>query len=293
MTMAAVADGGGSDRLIFGMFLASALHAMLILGVDTGAHDGTKLAPTLNITLATHKSNNAPDKADFLAQFNQQASGTADSVKEVTTDKLAEIEDTQVRDVNPLPQRKASTDTPSTAQLLATTRPRDRAVTRHEDTDLKSVSDISEGALVDAPLESTEIASLRAKLDRERQALANKPRTRRLTSASTKASYDAAYLNDWAYKVESVGNANFPAEALQQAIFGSLRVAVLIDRYGKVKRVEILESSGHRLLDDATRQIVRLASPFPALPEEMLEHADQLEIIRTWRFELSGMSTSR
>lgn len=291
--MAMISDPAGNDRLVFTLFLASAIHAMAIFGIGFSAAKGDKLAPTLNITLATHQSKVSPEKADFLAQFDQLASGSADEVRELTSDTLAEIETTEIRQINPLPQRTSSTDNKSDAQLLSSLRQHDRKVSIQEDPDTENRSEYTEGEQIDAPMQSPEIASLRAKLDRERQELANKPRIRRLTSVSTKASYDAAYLSSWTQTVETVGNENFPAEALNNAIFGSLRVAVLLDRFGNVKRVEILQSSGHRILDDATRQIVRLAGPFQPLPKEMLEHADQLEIIRTWRFELSGMTTSR
>ncbi|TVZ37231.1 protein TonB [Alteromonadaceae bacterium 2753L.S.0a.02] len=291
--MADISETASGDRLSFTLFLAAAIHAIIIFGVSFSVNKGEKIAPTLNITLATHKSQIAPEKADFLAQFDQLASGSADEVREITSDKAAEIEATNIKDVNPLPQRKATSENQNTTQILATQRPREHQVAQQPDPDTASHSEQHEGEELDAPLLSPEIASLRAKLARDRQELANKPRIRRLTSVSTKTSYDAAYLNDWTQKVEAIGNENFPKEALANAIYGSLRVAVLIDRFGKVQKVEILQSSGHRILDDATQQIVRLSSPFAPLPKEMLKHADQLEIIRTWRFEITGMSTSR
>jgi TonB family C-terminal domain len=90
-----------------------------------------------------------------------------------------------------------------------------------------------------------------------------------------------------------VGNSNFPEEALDKAIFGYLRMAVLVNRDGTVENIEILQSSGHRILDDAAQQIVRLAAPFSRFPPEIQKNADQLEIIRTWKFEITGLSTTQ
>jgi protein TonB len=59
-----------------------------------------------------------------------------------------------------------------------------------------------------------------------------------------------------------------------------------------VEEVVILESSGERILDDAAQQIVRLAAPFAPFPSEIRREADRLEIIRTWRFEMTGFSTA-
>jgi protein TonB len=59
-----------------------------------------------------------------------------------------------------------------------------------------------------------------------------------------------------------------------------------------VEEVRILESSGEAVLDDAAQQIVRLAAPFAPFPTEIRKEADRLEIIRTWRFEMTGFSTA-
>ena len=59
-------------------------------------------------------------------------------------------------------------------------------------------------------------------------------------------------------------------------------VAILPD--GSLKEVEVLESSGHKVLDDAAIRIVRLAAPYAPFPDELRQSTDVLEIIRTWQF---------
>jgi protein TonB len=145
--------------------------------------------------------------------------------------------------------------------------------------------------LVDTPL-SAEIASLRAKLDQQRQAIARRPRIHRITSVATQASVDAEYLSKWTSKVEFVGNRNFPREAIRQRIYGKLRLLTVLRPNGTIMNVEILQSSGHSILDEAALQIVHMASPFPPFPPEIKKDVDQLEIIRTWHFEITGLSTS-
>ena len=139
---------------------------------------------------------------------------------------------------------------------------------------------------------STEIASLQAKLDRQRQEYAKRPRVRTLTSVSTKASFDAKYLHDWSSRIEQVGNKNYPREALNRRITGNLRLSVMINPDGTIYEIKVLQSSGQRILDDAARQIVRLAAPFASFPPEIRKHADRLQIIRTWRFEITGKDSS-
>ncbi|HSC66599.1 MAG TPA: energy transducer TonB, partial [Cellvibrio sp.] len=145
-----------------------------------------------------------------------------------------------------------------------------------------------DGQAKDQPLISSEIASLQAKLDKQRQEYAKRPRVRTLTSVSTKESFDAKYLHEWSTKIEQVGNRNYPAEALSRHITGNLRLSVVINPDGTIFEIKVLQSSGQRILDDAARQIVRLSAPFAAFPAEIRKQADRLQIIRTWNFEITG-----
>lgn len=281
------------DRLSFTLFLALVVHAVLLLGLDFKLPDLSNKSQTIEITLATHKSLHAPEDADFLAQHNQEASGTIDEAKQLTTEKHAEFADSQVREVNPIPQQQAaSIKQKRDQQLLTTTADADRSAQLKLNPDEREEQQKIEGLVENQPLISAEIASLQAKLDKQRQEYARRPRIRTLTSVSTKASFDAKYLNDWSEKVEQIGSKNYPKEALSRRITGNLRLSVVINPDGTIYEVNILQSSGQRLLDDAARQIVRLAAPFAPFPPEIRQHTDRLQIIRTWNFEISGKSTT-
>jgi protein TonB len=280
------------DRLSFALFMAAAVHTMLIFGVSFQLNSGEKIAPTLNITLATHQSKVAPEKADFLAQFDQEASGTAQQLHELTTRQKSMIADANIQEVTPIPQQKATVASNREARLLSTEADTERKTEHVVTQDEMQSRREQPGDVEDTLLLNPEIASLQAKLDRIRQHRAKQPRVRRLTSVATKASADAAYLNSWTQKIEQVGNENFPQEALQQGLFGNLRMSVSLHPNGAVARVEILQSSGHRILDDAAVRIVKLSSPFPPFPPEIRKSTDRLDIIRTWRFEIRGLKTS-
>ena len=47
---------------------------------------------------------------------------------------------------------------------------------------------------------------------------------------------------------------------------GIVRITILKD--GRLEKVEIAESSGYEILDNAALQTVREAAPFPPIPEE-------------------------
>jgi protein TonB len=139
---------------------------------------------------------------------------------------------------------------------------------------------------------SAEISSLEADLAKERQAYAKRPRIHRLTAASTMRDKGAWYKEEWRKKIERIGNLNYPDEARRQRIYGSLRLLVSINRDGSLYEVQVLESSGQPLLDQAAQRIVRLAAPFAPFSGDLAD-IDRLEIIRTWRFERGDRLSSR
>jgi len=284
---------GSGDRLSFTLFIALILHIFIIDKVGFKLDKQDKTSHTMDITLATHKAALTPEEADFLAQHNQEASGTIDQAKQLTTDKQAQFADAQIRKVNPLPQQQKASNKNNKQQVIVTTIGQsDKKITRQINPDPSKTEDDIQGAREDQPLAVDDLASLQAKLDKQRQEYAKRPRIRTLTSVSTKASYDAKYLHDWSSKIEQVGNQNYPHEALSRRITGQLRLSVTVNPDGSVYEVKITQSSGKRLLDDAAKQIVRLAAPYAPFPAEIRKHADRLQIIRTWNFEITGKQSS-
>jgi len=91
------------------------------------------------------------------------------------------------------------------------------------------------------------------------------------------------YVRQWAAKIESVGNANYPDEA-RGRLYGSVLVVVTLRPDGSVQSAEIDRSSGHEVLDRAALRIVQLASPFAPFPPEIRKDTDLLVITRTWYF---------
>lgn len=282
-----------ADRLSFTLFLALALHALLILGVSFTLPEPDAAAPTLDVTLASHKAVTEPEEADYLAQHNQEASGAQEEARELTTEQDAEFADTRVRDINPNPQQQAASPQQRQEQNLVASQGENRRKTKpEEDPEPQEEQQPREGMMEEQPLVNQNIASLQAKLDRQRQEYAKRPRIRRLTSMATRASFEAEYLHQWGQKIERTGNRHYPQEALQRRLTGDLRLSVAINPNGTIHSVEILQSSGHRILDQAAVQIVHLAAPFQSFPPEIRREYDRLEIIRTWQFEISGLSTS-
>ncbi|ARU90584.1 energy transducer TonB [Pseudomonas sp. M30-35] len=273
-----------ADRLGFTLFLAAVLHIALILGLSFTLADPVTVSKTLEITLSTFKSEEKPKEADFLAQNNQQGSGTLEHKAAPKTTEQAPFQDTQVKKVTP-PAAPQPPPVPKQApkKVVATTKPQPQKVQVKQEK-VKQVEPTRKAPTFDREQLSSEIASLEAELAQEVQQYAKRPKIVRLNAASTMQDKGAWYKDAWRKKVERIGNLNYPDDARRKQIYGSLRMLVSINRDGTLHEVMVLESSGQPLLDKAALRIVRLAAPYAPFSGDLAD-ADRLEIIRTWRFE--------
>ncbi|WP_191489454.1 energy transducer TonB [Pseudomonas sp. FEN] len=272
-----------ADRLGFTLFLAALIHLALILGLGFTFVEPKQISKTLEITLATFKSEKAPEKADFLAQDNQQGSGTLDKKAIPKTTEVAPFQDNTINQVTPPPPAKQEVTEAAPKAVVTTVAPKPKkAVIKHEQVKTEAAPQPAAPTFDSSQL-SSDIASLEAELAKEQQLYAKRPRIHRLSAASTMRDKGAWYKEDWRKKVERIGNLNYPEEARRQQIYGNLRMMVSINHDGSLYEVLVLESSGQPLLDQAAQRIVRLAAPFAPFTGD-LSDIDRLEIIRTWRF---------
>lgn len=275
-----------ADRFTFASFLATVLHAALVLGLTFTYAVTQSSSRILTVTIAQHSSKEAPEQPDYLAQWSQTGSGTLEEKKLLTSPTEADFHDTVIRETTPFTEDriKGGEAPDGSANLIATITPQPEASTQDtgEGTSFAGVEEATPGDLLMA--KALEIASLEARLDSLQQVYAKRPRIKRLTSVSTTNSADAAYVKSWRRKVETIGNLNYPEEARRKQIYGSLRLLVALLPDGRVKEIDLLESSGHPELDAAAIRIVRLAAPFAPFPDQLRQTTDILEIIRTYKF---------
>lgn len=272
-----------ADRLGFTLFLAALIHLALILGLGFTFVEPKQISRTLEITLATFKSETPPKKADFIAQDNQQGSGTLDKKAIPKTTEIAPFQDNQVKKTTPPPAAKPQVKEAAPKAAVATVAPKPKkTVTKREEIKTEPAPKAPIPTFDSAQL-SSDIASLEAELAKEQQLYAKRPRIHRLSAASTMRDKGAWYKDEWRKKVERIGNLNYPDEARRQQIYGNLRLLVSINHDGSLYEVLVLESSGQPLLDQAAQRIVRLAAPFAPFTGDLAD-IDRLEIIRTWRF---------
>lgn len=127
------------------------------------------------------------------------------------------------------------------------------------------------------------IAHLTKSLEQKFNTYAKRQR-RRSISANTKDQNYSNYLEKWRRKVETIGNQNYPALARQLKLQGSLILQLTLYNDGSIQQVQIIHSSGHKMLDDAALYIIQLAAPYEPFPKEMRKEIDILDITRIWQF---------
>lgn len=282
--MSASAAVSSSDRLSFTIFVAVMLHAILIFGVVFTAPK-VNMPHVMEVTLAQHRSKDADKDADFLADANQQGSGTLDKAALITSPHQTRFQAQSINEIQP--EESVAMSRAASAQqkqVLTTTSRSTRLVDNRKAREQRELAEQRQAQLLAMARESDEIASLQARLDAKKQAYAKRPRVRVVSTVSTKYDRDAAYVDAFRSRVEEIGNKNYPALARQRRIFGNVRLMVAILPTGQVKDVTLLKSSGYPVLDQAAIQSVRLAAPFQPFPAAIRRDTDILQIIRTWKF---------
>lgn len=302
------------DRLSFTLIFSLAFHLAFLFGIGfqaTSPPTNTSLI-NLDITLVHQQTEEAPDKADFLAQANNIGGGerTEKTPEPVPEQLLEEILENQpppeiAEPMMPKPtitEQQAISKPPASADKLITQTEAERQVVELKNIAEEPIKDemeptiepqLTAAELVD--MAHTEMARLEAKYDATAEALSKTPKKRRITS-STKEYVAAAYLDGWLKKVERIGNINYPQEAKRKEISGNLILAVDINPDGSVPAdgINFIRKSRHEMLNDAAVRIVRLGAPYSVVPENVLKDNDMITIIRTWKFETDlGLSSQK
>jgi periplasmic protein TonB len=276
------------NRLGIALSVAALLHLALILGLGFSEEDRPKPANrALDIALTITKSEEKPKEADFIAQENQQGSGSQPNKSPPKTTESTPVQKQDVQQVataSPPPEVQR----PQTPKAVVTTKapkPEKAPAQAQPEKVTPPQPKTPPAPVFDNATLSSEIANLEAELAQDIERYAKRPRVHRLNGVSSMRDISAWYRDEWRKKVEKVGNLNYPEEAKRQKIHGSLRVLVTINRDGTVAELQVLESSGFPILDNAALRIVRLSAPFAPFNGELAQTYDQIEIIRTWRFD--------
>lgn len=266
------------------------LHGVLLLGITFHFVKPTPSLPTLDVTLVNVANQQAPDKADFLAQANNTGGGQSDRAA-----RPSDLFSGAIPKPDPgIAAQPVEATTPRPREATPT-----RMVTTRGATDFRVTSDTArtqvdpqEQAPTAEELKRQQaIAQLAAELRQKKVAYAKRPKVKYLTASTREYAY-AAYMRGWSDRVERVGNLNYPEEARRRGLHGDVLLTVVLNLDGSIKSIEVIQSSGQKVLDAAAERIVRLAAPFPPAPRSA-ERIDELNITRTWRFQPNNVLQTR
>ena len=270
-------------RLSFSMIFSLMLHAFILFGIVLvlpEARSTANFMQPLQVVLVNSKSKSKPIQADALAQHNLDGGGNTAEDRRAKSPLPVLRDDTKVT-----PEKRAK----RVAALEAETR---QMLTQMKSNytapqqELKKQKNDTTSNGDDLVQRAMEMARLEAQINKNWDAYQKMPR-RKFIGARTQEYRFAQYIEDWRIKVERIGNLNYPQQARQEKVFGSLQLSVSIRADGSVENVEVSKSSGYRILDAAAMRIVKLAAPYSPLPPDITKDTDILTITRTWTFTSS------
>lgn len=275
---------GAGERLSVTLLFSIIAHAVIVLGLTFEYVKPAPRLPSLDVILVQSASGKKPEKADFLANANNEGGGTSEKAVRPTDLVSAPVPkadpgiapmpmETGAREPQPASEREVLTQKKSTFAVN----------TQTQTVEQPDAADPNPRAQTDRKLEMARLAN---ELQNQTQVYAKRPK-KKYISANTKEAADAAYQAGWVARIERIGNLNYPDEARRQQLQNgkvlSLMLTAGIRRDGSLSSVDIVQTSGFKLLDEAALRIVRLAAPFPPLPSNM--DYDELYITRTWEFQ--------
>ena len=270
--------------------LALAVHAAVIFGISFAPMVLPRLAipPALDITIVQMPTEETPKEVNFLAQANQQASGTEEEENKPRSPLASLFPQIDIGEA-PLQSEASTEDLPPKLepQILTTKGTTFTAISKDPDQP-ENQHDLIADITADS---AQEIAQLLAEVDAAEAQYARRPRIHFIDAVSAKSAVEAEYIDSWIKKIERIGNINFPEEAIRRNMSGKLILNVTLDHAGRVVDSQIDVSSGFNILDKSALRIVKLASPYPPLPAEIRKKWDQLNITRTWIFHSGTLNT--
>ena len=232
----------------------------------------------LEVILVNARSNEAPTKAQAIAQANLAGGGEADQGRatsplppspslatgdnDVTTERaIQEMQQIQQQLLTQMRRELALMPVPDPSKPLVTPQEREQEERRQQ--------------------KLRNLAEIEKRINEEN----SRPR-RRYISPATREEVYAVYYDTLRHKIEERGTANFPT-LNGRKLYGELLMNLTIDANGKVVEAEVVQSSNSRWLDQRAVAIVQSAGPFGHFSDDMRRSADQIVVTSRFRFTKS------
>ncbi|CAN7177685.1 TonB family protein [Rhizobacter sp. LjRoot28] len=275
-----------NPALSIALGISLAVHAVLLTVrlVDPEGFNRFFEDTPLEVILVNARSNEAPTKAQAIAQAN--LAGGGEMAMGRATSPLPSAAITELGDAAEDARKQIDQLMETQQQMLAQVR-RDLAALPQPD-----------------PRRDKGDPKARAQEDRRRQLLQmlaeiekrineeNARPKKRFISPATREEVYALYYDTLRRKIEERGTRNFP-EANGRPLYGELTLIITVDSRGQVVDTEVVRPSKSPLLDKRAIAIVQAAAPFGPFTSAMRRGADQLVITSRFRFSRTeGLETT-
>lgn len=263
--------------LHWALILSAGVHAALLSirfidpeGFNRFFHD-----TPLEVILVNARSNEAPERAQAIAQANLAGGGQAERGR--ATSPLPPSPELRIGEAAETSRRKVDQLQQEQQQLLAALR-RELAMLPPPDPRRDS------GSPRERQLQERQQQLLRhlAEIEKRINDENARPKKRYISPATREAVY-AVYYDKLRRRIEERGTRDFP-EANGRKIYGELTMNVTIDAAGRVVEAEIVRPSASRALDQRAVAIVHAAAPYGPFSEAMRQQADQIVVTSRFRF---------
>ena len=237
-------------------------------------------AAVKEIAVTLRPSDQKIENADFLAQADQQGSGTFRESHLMSSDMPAPMleQSTGEQQRETLEQIQQKRELNFEEKLLITTLSWQKQA--EDNQRKKAMEEMNSQFQAKAAM----VASLEAQYLQRQQNFSRQQKIKTVDGIQAKQDISAAYLEKFRQKVEFYGNRYYPEAAKQQRLAGEVRLMVILNASGGIRAIRLIDSSGHEMLDEAAKASVRKAAPFGGFDAKMKD-ISELRIVRTWRFD--------
>lgn len=275
----------GRDTILHLAIALSVIAHAVVLAIRFVPPDALRFKPdnrAIEVILVNARSQEAPVKADALAQSNLSGGGEQEKGR-VTSflPRSARVEDGDALEAS---RRAVAQLEEQQRKLLSQMRSTPQAVAPEPAPQPVEAPPAAPLAPLNVRDTVKAIARMEAQLDKQINDYNARPRRGYIGPNTRGVSY-AMYYNQWKDKVERVGTLNYPEEA-RGKLYGELVLVVTLNFDGTIynDEIQISRSSGYPVLDRAAARIVRLAAPYGRFAAEMRKDYDVFEIITKFTF---------
>jgi protein TonB len=256
--------------------LSLAVHAgiLTLRFVDPQAFERVLTDTPLEVILVNARSNEAPVKAQAIAQANLAGGGEAAQGR--ATSPLAASAEVRLGDTAEDARQRIDQMLQEQMQLL--TQMRREAALMPPDSGADQGTPEQRAELERRRQMIKQLAEIEKRINEENA----RPRKRYVSPATSEAVY-AVYYDAMRRKIEDRGTRDFP-EVQGRKLYGELTMNVTVDARGRVVEAEVVRPSQSRLLDQRAIAIVRSAAPFGAFTGAMRRETDQIVVTSRFRF---------